>query len=1158
MSFVHLHCHTEGSLLDGMCRVKDMVRAAREFGMPAVAVTDHGVMYNIVTFYREATEVGVKPILGCEVYVAPRSRFDRGSRQQNYYHMLLLARNETGYRNLIQLVSKGFLEGFYYKPRVDRELLAQHAEGLIATSACLGGEIPSTILKRELQQARHLASEYREIFGPENFYLELQNHGLDKQDAVNEALVPIARELGIPLVATNDVHYLRKEDASPHEVLLCIQTGTTMNDPKRMTYGPPAFYLASPEEMRQRFAAWPEAVENTLRIAEQCNCTLDFSQIHLPHYEVPPGHNYDTYLEHLCRESLPARYPGWDERIEERLRYELDVIGTKGFSAYFAIVWDFVNFARSRGIMAQARGSAAGSLVSYLLGLTAIDPMAYQLMFERFLNRDRKSMPDIDLDIQDDRREEVIQYARDKYGEDRVAQILALGTLAARAAVRDAGRALEVPIPEVDRVAKLIPVIPGTTIEGALSQIPELARLYQENEGDRRLIDTARSVEGLARHASTHAAGVVITREPVTHYAPVQRIGDAGVAIQYVKDDVEAIGLLKMDLLGLRNLTVVDRCLRLIEANRGSRLDLERVTFTDAATFKLLQAGDTIGVFQLESAGMQKLLRSMRPDRFEDIIALIALYRPGPLQSGMSDDFVRRKHGLAPVSFLHPRLEPILASTYGIIVYQEQVMQISMELAGFSPGQAEALMKAMSKKTKAVMERLKPAFLQGAAERDVPARIAEQIYDLMYQFASYGFNLNHSAAYAVLSYQTAYLKANHPHEYMATNLSSIADKKDKLALYIDDCRRAGIQILPPDVNCSGVDFTVERARDGRQAIRMGMAVIKNVSRAVVQEAIRIREEGGEFDTFPKFAQRVAGGTAGQAVNKTALECMIKVGCFDRLPGHRAQLLAGLEPLIQAGAARRRARDLGQSLMEFGAGDDAGESPDGGSPFELPAAPEFTRQECLALERDLLGVYVSDHPVREAAAALRDLGAIPTSQLPEMGDRKEVVVGGIITQFTLRTTRSNTTMAQVTLEDLAGSINVTIFPKFLDACRAHVQKDRVVLVRGRTNFRDRARDDEEEGTPVVEVHAEEVRLVNTAVAARMPAVHVRLRQARRSELLLLRNIFSANPGDARLFFHVDSGGQEERVLAGFRVRPHPRLLEEVRAVLNRGEGAIWVD
>ncbi|MBI3909661.1 MAG: DNA polymerase III subunit alpha [Armatimonadetes bacterium] len=1153
MSFVHLHCHTEGSLLDGMCRVRDLVRTARDFGMPAVAITDHGVMYNVVEFYQQATDAGVKPIIGCEVYVAHASRFDRTPRQNQYYHLLLLAKDQTGYQNLMQLVSRGFTEGFYYRPRVDRELLGQYSQGLIATSACLSGEISVYLLKQQKKEARRRAAELREIFGADNFYIELQDHGLPDQAAIRDELVRIARELGLPLVATNDVHYLRPEDADPHEVLLCVQTGTTMNDPKRLRYGAPAFYLTSPEEMQQRFRSWPEAVENTLRIAAQCDVRFDFSQIHLPHFEVPPGHTYETFLEQLCREAVVEKYGGFTEEIERRLAYELEIITSKGYAAYFLIVWDFVRYARSVGIPAQGRGSVAGSLVSYLLGLTVIDPLRYHLIFERFLTRERKSLPDIDLDFADDRRDEVIDYVRRKYGEEHVAQIIAFGTLAAKAAVRDAGRALDIPIPEVDRVAKLIPTLPGTTIEGALRAIPELAALVAQDATARKVVETARSIEGLFRHASTHAAGVVITREPVTNYAPVQRVGDSGVMVQFEKDHVEAIGLLKMDFLGLRNLTVVDRCLRLIQETRGVGIDLEKLPFDDPKTYRLLQNGDSIGVFQLESSGMQKLERQMKPDCLEDIIALVALYRPGPLGSGMTEKFCRRKHGLEPVTYLDPALEPILKSTYGIMLYQEQVMQISMDLAGFTAGMAEALMKAMSKKVAAVMDELRPKFLEGARPRGIPEPTAAEIYEQMAAFASYGFGLNHSAAYAVLTYHTAYLKAHYPYEFMATNLSSIVDKKDKLALYIGDCRRMRIPILPPDINESRAEFSVRACGGQPDAIRVGLSAIKNVGEKAVEIIIREREASGPFASFAEFMRRVYGSPEGQQISRTALECLIKVGCFDNLEGHRAQLLAALEPAMQAAAAMRRDRTLGQESLFEAAAEEIGPAT-----VELPPAPPLSRKEQLALERDLLGVYVSDHPLNEAAATLRRANLLPASELPECRDRQEVTVGGIITDIVYRTTRATgKRMAQLTLEDLTGTVTVTVFPSVFEASQGALRKDGIVVVRGRASVRDRLTEDED-APARVEVQAEEIKPLERVAGEAAPTVHVRLSDARRGDLHVLRNLFAANPGNARLLFHIMRGQGEERVLAGLRVEPHPRLLEEVRAVLSRNHGSVWVE
>jgi DNA polymerase-3 subunit alpha len=1158
MSFVHLHCHTEGSLLDGMCRSRDMAKQAANFGMPAIAITDHGVMYNVIQFYENCTAAGVKPIIGCEVYVAPKGRHVKGEKAKgddNYHHMLLLAQNETGYKNLIKLVSRGYLEGFYYKPRVDNELLSEYREGLIATSACLGGSVCNAILRREMKEARHRAAALKEIYGPDSFFIELQNHGLDEQAAVNPELVRIARELGLPLVCSNDVHYLRREDADPHEVLLCIQTGHTMNSPKRMKYGPPNFYLRSPEEMAGVFAEWPEALANTLQIADRCNFQFDFTQTHLPHYEVPPGHTNESYLDQLCREAIPTRYAAHTAELEERLVYELDVIKTKGYSAYFLIVQDFVRFARSRGIMSQARGSAAGSLVSYLLGLTVIDPLRYNLLFERFLNRERKSMPDIDLDFADDRRDEVIQYCRDRYGADHVAQIIAFGTMAAKAAVRDAGRALEYPLPEVDRLAKLIPTLPGTKLDDSLKNIPELRQAYEGDERAKKLIDTARNVEGLYRHASVHAAGVVITKEPVIEYAPVQRTADDNVAIQYEMSDAEKIGLVKMDFLGLRNLTVVDKCLKLIREHRGETVDLADETYADEKTYKLLSAGDSIGVFQFESSGMQKLLRNLKPDRLEDLIALVALYRPGPLGSGMADEFVKRKHGLSPITYLHPLLEPILDNSYGVMLYQEQVMKITMALADFTAGQAETAMKAMSKKKADVMEKLKPAFIEGSIAKGVDPRVAEQIYEQMFNFAAYGFNLNHSAAYAVLSYQTAYLKANYPHEFMAANLSSIVDKKDKLALYINDTRRMGIELLPPSVNESRGEFTVHSEAGRPTAIRMGLEAIKNVSRPCIDLILRAREEGGPFTDFADFILRVCSLEEAQNLNRTAFECLVKAGALDCLPGHRAQFLAGLESALAGAAAQRRHQSRGQSSL-FGGGD-AEEEDLGSLSVALPVVPELGKQEALAMERDLLGVYVSEHPLKEAARQLRNATNTQAAELPEKKDREEVLIGGIINQIIHRMTKDQRPMATVILEDMTGPMTAVFFPKTYEANKEHLEKDRIVVIRGRASVRDRIVEDED--TPaVVEVQGEQVTVITTRVAVHNPRVHVRLELARRNELMIMRQLLANSPGDARLLLHIVNDGREECVLSGLRVAVNPRLLDELQAVARRVGGSVWVD
>ena len=1135
-----------------MCRSKEMAKQAAAFDMPAVAITDHGVMYNVVQFYENCTSAGVKPIIGCEVYVAPRHRSERGNRSDNYHHLLLLAKNEVGYRNLVKLVSRGFLEGFYYKPRVDKELLHEYREGLIATSACLGGEICSSLLKNEIEDARRRAATLREIYGKDHFFIELQDHGLPEQSMVNPELVRIAREHELPLICSNDVHYLRQQDADPHEVLLCIQTGVTMNNPKRLRYGPPNFYLRSPDEMAKVFAQWPDALANTLQIADRCNFQFDFTKTHLPRFDVPAGFTAESWLEKLCRDAIPTRYSAHTQEMEDRLLYELDVIQTKGYSSYFLIVHDFVSFARSRGILSQARGSAAGSLISYLLGLTVIDPLKYNLLFERFLNRDRKSMPDIDLDFADDRREEVIQYCRDKYGADHVAQIIAFGTMAAKAAVRDAGRALDMSLPEVDRVAKLISTVPGTTLEKALADTPELAKLYAEDSAARKVIDTARSVEGLYRHTSIHAAGVVITEKPVTEYAPVQKVGDGALAIQYEWGDAERIGLLKMDFLGLRNLTVVDHCLKLIERHRGMKVNLQAVPYDDIPTYRLLQQGDSIGVFQFESSGMQKLLRNLKPDRLEDLIALVALYRPGPLQSGMADEFVRRKHGVSEITYLDPILEPILNNSYGIILYQEQVMQITMAMAGFSAGQAEAAMKAMSKKRADVMSKLKPAFLDGAVERNVSRAIAEQIYDVMYNFASYGFNLNHSAAYAVLSYHTAYLKANFPHEFMATNLSSIVDKKDKLALYINDVRRMGIPLLAPSVNDSDAAFTVS-LRDGKpHAIRMGLASIKGLGHPCVEAIVRSRVAEGPFADFADFVKRVFGGEDGSTFSRSALEALIRAGAVDCLKGHRAQLLAAVEPMLAAAASSRKQKSSGQFSL-FG-GDPEDEA---STSIALPMVPELSRQEALTMERDLLGVYVSDHPLKDVEGRLRASVSVSAAELPERRDREEITVGGIISQVTIRVTKTNLSMANVVLEDLTGPMTVVFFPKSWEKVKELVEKDRIVLIKGRASVRDRVVEDDD--TPaVVEVQGEEVTALVVARTTQTPTVRVRIQNAKRQDLMVMRQLFQANPGESRLIFHIHSNGKEDQVVAGFKVGISPLFLEEARAVAGRVGGSVWVE
>ncbi len=786
--FVHLHVHTEYSLLDGACRLKDLVKAARDYHMPALAITDHGNMFGAIDFYRAAMARGVKPIIGCEVYVAPQSRFEKSLKpgKETSYHLVLLAKDETGYKNLLKLASVAYLEGFYYKPRVDKEILAKYHEGLIALSGCLKGEIPILVLDNKIEEAKRVALEYKGIFGQENFFLELHDHGIEEQKRVNTKLISMGRELGIGLVATNDCHYIRKQDANAHDILLSIQTATTIDDPNRLKFSTEEFYLKSPEEMRELFHHIPEAIENTIRIAERCNLELKFGETLLPHYRPPEGYTLDDYLAELCHKGLKVRYPQVTPEIEERLEHELKIIRDTGYASYFLIVWDFIQIAKSKGIaVGPGRGSAPGSLVAFSLGITSLDPLKHDLLFERFLNPERITMPDIDIDFADDRRDEVISYVIKKYGKENVAQIATFGTMKARAVVRDVGRSLKFSYSEVDRIAKLIPPEIGMTIERALRTVPELKEITKKNEKVKKLVDIAKSLEGLVRHASTHAAGIVISKEPLTNYVPLFKGARDEVATQYAMGPLEAIGLLKMDFLGLRNLTVIGNTLKILKEKENIDIDMDKIPLDDEKTFHLLKKAHTVGVFQIESSGMRDLLKKLKPEEFSDIVALIALYRPGPMGSGMTDDFIRRKHGLIPIEYLHPQLEPILKDTYGVILYQEQVMRIASDLAGFTMAKADLLRQAMGKKISVLLDRQRKEFVEGAVKNEISRNIANRIFDLISHFAGYGFNKSHSSAYALISYQTAYLKANYPLYYMAALLTSEMNNTDKLIKYIE-------------------------------------------------------------------------------------------------------------------------------------------------------------------------------------------------------------------------------------------------------------------------------------------------------------------------------------------------------------------------------------
>ncbi|MBX6377172.1 MAG: DNA polymerase III subunit alpha, partial [Clostridia bacterium] len=981
--FVHLHVHSEYSLLDGAARVAELPQRARELGMAAVALTDHGVMYGAVEFYKACRQHEVRPVLGCEVYVAPRSRFDREPRVDDRpYHLVLLAEDEVGYRNLVRLVSLASLEGFYYKPRVDKELLAAHARGLVCLTGCLGGEVPRLLQEGREEEARRAAGQYLEIFGRDHFFVEVQDHGLEVERRLNPRLVALARELGVGVVATNDAHYLRRDDAAAHDVLLSIQTGKALDDPQRLRFPNDEFYLKSPEEMAERFRDLPEALVNSVAIAERCRFDFRFGEIKLPRYELPEGYDAAGYLRKLCEERFPQRYPDGPGEARERLDYELRVIEQMGYAGYFLIVWDFIHYARSRGIaVGPGRGSAAGSLVAYVLGITDIDPLRHHLLFERFLNPERVSMPDMDIDFDDQRRGEVIEYVVRKYGSDRVAQIITFGRMLARAVVRDVGRALGLGYAEVDRIAKMVPAQLGMTLERALEANPELRDAQDADPTVRRLLDLARRLEGLPRHASVHAAGVVIARDPLMEDVPLQQMADGVVVTQFPMNVLEELGLLKFDFLGLRTLSVLEETRRLVRETTGEDLDLTRLPLDDPDTYEALGRGETAGVFQLESGGMRDMLRDLRPTCIEDIIAAVALYRPGPMEN--IPDFVRAKHS-GQVRVPHPLLEPILRDTYGILVYQEQIMQLAARMAGFSLGQADILRRAVGKKKKEVLDAQRQAFVQGCLANGHSRALAEELYDLIVKFANYGFNRSHAAAYGLLSYQTAYLKTHYPVAFMAALLTSVMDASDKVAEYVQECRRLNIAVLPPDVNASEARFAVEGG-----AIRFGLAAVKNVGVAAVEAIVAERRRGGPFRSLQDFCERLDS----PHLNRRALESLVKAGAFDRLGERREVLLEALDLVLRVAQEVRARRASGQVSLFDLAGDGAAAVAAYPPLPDVEPVPETRR---LAWEKEVLGLYLSGHPLAERAHLLEGQVDLPVSGLAERPEGSEVRVGGLLT------------------------------------------------------------------------------------------------------------------------------------------------------------------
>ena len=1125
MSFVHLHVHSEYSLLDGAARIKQAVKKAVNLGMPALAMTDHGVMFGAVDFYKACKKEGIKPVLGCEVYVAPRTMADRTPRvDDSPYHLVLLAENDEGYRNILKLVSLGFTKGFYYKPRVDRHALAAHSGGLIALSGCIGGEGAQKVLAGKIHEAGATALEYRDIFGRDNYFLELQDHGFEEQRIANRELLKISRDTGIPLVVTNDVHYVDKEHAEMQDVLLCIQTGKTVDDPARMKFQSQELYLKSREEIGLIFGEHREAMDVTLAIAERCNVELSFGKLHLPVYSVPEGYTVDTYLEKLCRDGIGWRYGQASDLVSKRLEFELRVIKQMDYSGYFLIVWDMINFSRQNGIpVGPGRGSAAGSLVAYSLGITDIDPLRYGLLFERFLNPERVSMPDIDIDFCYERRGEVINYVARKYGADRVAQIATFGTMAARAAIRDVGRTLNIPYSEVDRVAKLVPSELHITIEKALNDSADLKEIYDSNRQIKKLIDMAGLLEGMPRHASTHAAGVVITREPLTHYLPLYKASDGPLTTQFAKDQVEELGLLKMDLLGLRTLTVIADVIKALEENRGVKVDMAAIPLDDEKTYDLFCRGEGTGVFQLESSGMRAILRDLRPSVFEDIVALVALYRPGPLGSGMVNDFILNKHGQRKITYLHPRLEPILKDTYGVILYQEQVMRISSDLAGFSLGEADLLRRAMGKKKPEIIAGLRAQFVEGAVKNNINAEIAGQIFDLMEFFAGYGFNKSHSAAYALVSYQTAYLKANYTVEFMTALLTSVRDNTDKVVVYIEESRRLGIDVLPPDVNQSRESFSVEGAR-----IRFGLAAIKNVGLAAVEAIIASREKDGPFMNFADFCSRLDT----RAVNRRVVENLIKAGAMESLGHHRAQLMAAVDAGLNLAQHTQKERASGQlSLLEFW-GDEVKHT----LSLSMPDIEEYSRSETLVFEKEAIGFYLSGHPLMDYRLSMQEVAASTLAELKELAEECNVTCAGMLTTIKRINTKKGVPMAFATLEDLTGNLEVVFFPKVYRECQKLIENDSVVLIKGKTGSAG-------EG---VKILADEVLpLVKRVIGD----LYLRLDDVSPEVMDSIKIILKSYPGESRVFLYFEKEKKLKQIPKDHWVDISGTILGELRKLLG---------
>jgi len=1136
--FVHLHLHSQYSLLDGACQLESLIKKIKEHRMPACAITDHGSMFGAIEFYDMAMKHGVKPIIGSELYVAPGSRFEKSAHgiQEASFHLVLLAKNETGYKNLMKLVSAGYLEGFYYRPRVDKEILAKYSDGLICSSACLKGEIPHLIRTNQIDQAKKVIDEYSNIFGRDNFYLEIQDNLIPEQDKVNVEIIKIARDMNIGLVATNDVHYLEKEDARAHEVLLCIQTQTTMEDPGRMRLSTDEFYFKSREQMARTFGdTAPDALKNTMAIAEKCNLELDFKHHHLPNYKSPEGKTEKSYLRELVYEGMNKRYPNADKAVKDRFEYELKIIEQFNYPSYFLIAWDFVNYAKERGIpVGPGRGSAAGSVTSYALGITDIDPLKYDLLFERFLNPERISLPDIDIDFCYERRNEVIEYVIAKYSKENVAQVITFGTMMAKAVVRDTGRALGIPYADVDKIAKLVPSDLNITLAQAMEKEPELRNIYKNDPKIAELLDTAAVLEGLTRHASTHAAGVVISEKPLVNYAPLYKIQDGQTTTAYPMTSLEKIGLLKMDLLGLRTLTVISEAIKIIKRTRGVDIDINAIPLDDKKTYEILANAESTGVFQLESSGMRDLLKKLDPKKFEDIIALLALFRPGPIGSGMLDDFMKRKHGAVKIKYDHAKLEPILKETYGVILYQEQAMRIASSLAGFSLAQADNLRRAIGKKTPEVIIQMREHFVSGCLKNGIDKRSADKIFDQIEYFAGYGFNKSHSAAYALISYRTAYLKANFLVEFMTALLTSEKDNLDKIAMYINESIRMGIKILPPDVNDSFANFTVVGG-----SIRFGLAAVKNVGRGAIDSIIAVRQKEGRFKTIYDFTEKVDS----RLVNRKVIESLIKCGAMDSMGLYRSQLLAMIDKALEVAGGVQKDRSQGQ-LSFFDKFED--EESFKKTFHDTPNIPEWPENQLLAYEKELVGFYITKHPLARFEKLVRTYSTCSTAELKSRGDGDEVLLGGIIPKLKLTVTRkSNEKMAILTLEDLDGTVEVLAFPITYAKCAPLIKLDAMVFVKGRLSLK-------EEEPKII---ANEISTLESVRMKYTRSVEIDLLTAglEANALDRLKKVLSRYPGRVPVYLNfMKPDGKHTKMAINntLAVEPHEGLVRDIEKVLGK--------